>query len=260
MNDNYVYLHRSNETGNIFYIGEGRLNRAYVSVGRSAAWDKASAGGFSVEFILQNVSKQEAVEVEKNFISNPREEWELVNISPGRKVNDIDLQEVSEVVCIDPESPSGLRWKKYNNKSAGYFDGKYWSVRINKVLYAVHRVIWLLHTGSLDSTKVINHIDNDGSNNKIGNLEQVTQQVNSHRNRNNKVVTDVGVVFARLSTGYEYWIAYWYGIDSKRKSKSFNCKVLGYDEARQAAEEHRIRMLKEVNLQGGGYLIGDENV
>lgn len=256
-NDNYVYLHRSKVTGDVFYIGEGRLTRATTAHGRPKAWKEASAGGYTIEYLLENVSKQEAVEFESNLIDNPKEDWKLVNVAPGRKVNEINLEEVSAVVFIDEESPSGLRWKKFNNKPAGYFDGKYWTVRINTVLYAVHRVVWLLCTGSLDSTKVINHIDNNGANNKVSNLEEVTQQVNSHRNRNNKDVTNVGVVFTE-STGIPYWIAYWHGLDSKRKSKSFNCRVLGYDKAKEMAKEYRTRMLRKVNLQGGGYLIGDD--
>ena len=65
-----------------------------------------------------------------------------------------------------------------NGKSAVIPMGKkrYERVSINGQAYALHRMIYLWHHGSLP--KVIDHIDNNRENNRIENLREVTQQQN----------------------------------------------------------------------------------
>ena len=45
-NDYYVYLHKTLD-GNPFYVGKGRLNRAYSSYSRSKNWHQISKCGYT---------------------------------------------------------------------------------------------------------------------------------------------------------------------------------------------------------------------
>lgn len=70
-----------------------------------------------------------------------------------------------------------LRHRK-NNEVVGTrrADG-YMVVKINKVLYLVHRVVWLYYTGVWPE-EILDHIDRDRSNNRFENLREVTHQQN----------------------------------------------------------------------------------
>jgi hypothetical protein len=66
------------------------------------------------------------------------------------------------------------------------YDGRQ-RIGINGSLYLAHRIIFLWHHGYLP--KVIDHIDNDSSNNRIENLRECSKsqnQWNSKARRNNK--------------------------------------------------------------------------
>ena len=54
----------------------------------------------------------------------------------------------------------------------------YCVVRVNKVLYGIHRIIFLMHHGHLP--EYIDHADNDRLNNRIENLRQATNIQNSY--------------------------------------------------------------------------------
>ena len=54
---------------------------------------------------------------------------------------------------------------------------KYISVKINKKLYLISRLIWKLHTGK-DPMNFLDHIDRNRINNKIENLREVTNREN----------------------------------------------------------------------------------
>ena len=72
-----------------------------------------------------------------------------------------------------------LTWKK-NNKRAGWADDKgYRIVRVNKVSYKVHRLIYFMFNRKDPGSKVIDHIDGDTSNNRLTNLRAVKQGINS---------------------------------------------------------------------------------
>jgi len=64
---------------------------------------------------------------------------------------------------------------------AGYLGGdKYWRVKVNGVKYKLHRVIYTMIKGPIAEGKVINHLDENKSNNKIENLEAVTPADNNN--------------------------------------------------------------------------------
>jgi hypothetical protein len=262
-NDYYVYLHRRKDTNGVFYIGQGRLKRAFTSYKRTESWKEVcnKAGGYTVEFVRTGLSRQQSINIENEYLKNQEPNWELVNKVGARDIMEIDFEHIEEFLAYDENSPSGLIWKKKSGSHtkkdmiAGSKDKVrgYWSVRLDNVLYAAHRVIWVLHNGKIDESLVVNHIDNNRGNNKIENLELVTNAVNSRRSVLNRDPLDTGVLYTKMSTGHEYWIAYWHDLNSKRSSKSFNCKIHGHEEAKRLATDYRRDRLKELNREGAGY-------
>ena len=70
-----------------------------------------------------------------------------------------------------------LTWKK-TGKRAGWNAGGYRVVRVNKISYKVHRLIYFMFNRKDPGKKVIDHIDGDKSNNRLINLRAVKQSVN----------------------------------------------------------------------------------
>ena len=67
--DFYVYLHTTND-GIPFYVGKGRLRRAYSKHGRSTFWNSiVSKHGFKVDIVIANLNEDEAFLHEKRFIA-----------------------------------------------------------------------------------------------------------------------------------------------------------------------------------------------
>ena len=87
---------------------------------------------------------------------------------------------------IDPTTPSGLRWK-VNPRGPWAYAGDptgrpipgtgYYQTKVNGEHFYNSRLIWKMSTGK-DPENVIDHIDNNPSNNNISNLRDVTQREN----------------------------------------------------------------------------------
>lgn len=261
MNDYYVYIHKRKDTGEVFYVGQGRLNRAFISHKRSAKWKNVvdSANGFEIEYLFTNLSKDESVTKENYLLANPKNDWNLINSSGVRQVNILKV-EMFDKLYYNPQSASGLSWKikssnnTKNSLEAGYKDKRgYFQVRVDNKLYAAHRIVWLLVNGNIDHNKVINHIDNNPSNNNISNLEQVTSAINARKAVHNKNPANTGVLYSKTNNGYEYWTGFYHDLQSKRYSKNFNCAKYGFDAARNMALSWRLEKLQELNRLGAGY-------
>lgn len=70
----------------------------------------------------------------------------------------------------------------HNNKS-------YHHIRIDRILYRSHRLAWIYMYGDIDKTLQIDHINNDGTDNRIKNLRLVAASDNAKNKRrynNNK--------------------------------------------------------------------------
>jgi hypothetical protein len=64
-----VYKHIRKDTNEIFYIGIGNnLRRAYTKKSRNCYWKNIAQNGFMVEIIYENLTWEEACDVEKNLI------------------------------------------------------------------------------------------------------------------------------------------------------------------------------------------------
>lgn len=67
----YVYVHKKADTGEIFYIGKGNTNRAWVSNKRSAFWKNVSKKhGHIVEIIHNDLDEDTAMMLEVAEINN----------------------------------------------------------------------------------------------------------------------------------------------------------------------------------------------
>lgn len=79
----YVYRHIRNDTGQVFYVGKGRGNRAWSKGGRNFLWQEiAKESGYKIEFVKFNISEDEAFGLEKSTILDIGIE-NLCNLSIG---------------------------------------------------------------------------------------------------------------------------------------------------------------------------------
>lgn len=185
MNDFYVYCHKRKDNGVTFYIGKGRGDR-YKRKRRALKWKHTNkiAGGFIPVIIKENLTEDEALEYENLLITNQEPSWELINTKLKlEKVLEIP-SDVDKYIYYDETSPTCLRWK-VNTKAmrragdvAGSTNGQYSCVGINSKLYLCHRIVWVLFNGEIPNGLIIDHIDSDRKNNKINNLQMITQSKN----------------------------------------------------------------------------------
>jgi hypothetical protein len=108
--------------------------------------------------------------------------------------------------------------------------------------------------GAIPEGLVVDHIDRDSSNNLIDNLRLVTGEVNARNSRmsvnNTSGITGVSRIVTRF--GVAYWAASW-NENGKSRLKHFSVALLGDDNARRRAIEHREEMIRQLNAAGAGY-------
>lgn len=189
----YVYLHRRRDTGEVFYIGKGRLHRAKkktASGNRSKQWLAVveESGGFEIEYVAENLTSDQASEMEEYYTRNPDYDWNLVNVKYTSRIKTISWKYFDNIFELSSDSKSGLKHKlTTSNKmtvqgnDVGFLSKQrgYWETNTGGKSYMVHRIVYSLHHKiDLSSTCVIDHIDRNRSNNKINNLRLVNQSVN----------------------------------------------------------------------------------
>lgn len=183
----YVYLHKRKDNDVIFYVGKG-TNKRMSDVSRSKAWKDIvqEADGFIPEIYKDNLTEDEAFELECKLISNPPNDWKLVNEPPAKPID--YNQDWHQLFTYDETSKSCLRWKysKYPKRigqEVGSYhtcgSTSYWNVTINGRVHKIHRIIWVMFNDKLGNKDLINHIDTDSGNNKISNLELSNPMHNS---------------------------------------------------------------------------------
>lgn len=133
----------------------------------------------------------------------------------------------------------------------------YYAVHIFDKSISVHRIIWEMHFGEIQEGFTIDHIDGDTKNNKLSNLRCISREVNNRNKKKHKNNTS-GTTGVRLvtykSNGYEnpYWGAFWIE-GGTNKQKLFPIKKLGYQLARQEAEQYREYIISVLNSKGYAY-------
>lgn len=262
MNKFCVYIHFRIDNHKAFYVGQGTILRPYARSRQNKMWNEIvkEAGGFFPIIVKSNLSKNEALELESELISILGNR--VVNITTSSSLTkELSFDEFNDKFYVDNTSPTGLRYKKdIFVKKTKFFssgdiaggvspDGSY-QISHDYKCYKVHRIIYLLVTKSLDSSKVIDHIDGNNKNNNIENLREVSYRDNRRNLKKDKrnvsgitgVTSDAkGTCRASISA------------DDVRYSRSFSISKYGKDEAFRLACEWREQKIKELNEQGAGY-------
>jgi hypothetical protein len=170
-----------------------------------------------------------------------------------RKAKDYCIEEWNNVFELSPESKSGIIWKiSGNNKKKGKPVGwqtelGYWKCEYKNKSILLHRVVYFLTRGTIDSTMVIDHIDRNPDNNKPENLRMISYEENT-RNRSISKTNTSG--FTGIHERHSF-IATWHE-DGKPYSKEFSVLTLG-NNARKLAEDFRESKIKELNDKGLNY-------
>jgi len=182
-------------------------------------------------------------------------------------IRDYVFSELSEYFKLDENSPSGLVRirSKWNNSIAGQNVGvrmfetsgepNGWVLRFKNNDYKVHRIIWTLLHGEIDSLLVVDHLDGNPFNNNINNLKVKTQKNNSRNQRlhNNNTTGYSGIHLANNTRGYQYYVARWNELDGNRKSKCFSVLEFGDSGAKILAIEHRKKEIQRLIEEGADY-------
>lgn len=253
-NNKCVYLHKDKE-GIVRYVGSGSIFRANITNAKSCRCKQyedfvTNHGKLEVEIVAKSLSKIEAENLERDLF----DKYQETILNRNRPSSEIPLTKemFEKFLYYDETSLSGLRWKisvgrfnriKANSQAGCLNDGGYYLVRLNNKLYKAHRIIVVLH-GINVSGKVVDHIDRDGSNNKILNLRVVSQKENMQNVSEHKLssINKSGVQGVHYHKR-GYWVASWYE-HGKIKRKYFKItKYSSSEEALTAATEYRKQMV-----------------
>lgn len=105
---------------------------------------------------------------------------------------DLTADFVRELFNYDPDVGVLVRKKRYQIAHPSKGDG-YTRIRVGRLIYQVHRVIWLHVYGEWPS-KDIDHINGDKSDNRIENLRDVSHSVNLQNQRRAAITSKTGLL------------------------------------------------------------------
>lgn len=257
----YVYGHYTKDTNELFYVGKGTGNRAWVSNNRSKAWHRvADVRGFVYKILFDRLEEGAALEIENKLISENKSI--LVNQRPSAKINTYDYADINKMFYYDPLCESGLRWKedrvnslgriiKYKNKRAGSSNGRYWCVEYCGKVIPTHRLIYFLHNPDMNWLLDVDHINGNGLDNRIENLRLTSKSVNM-RNRILKNSTGHSYIYIKENPTrgrpYYYLVL---PVEGKRKHFTFYIEDYPTKElALQACVEFKNSMKSELQKSG----------
>lgn len=186
----------------------------------------------------------------------------------SRALKDYNSVDWGGIFYYDETSPSFLRYavdtvRKRKGDVAGCKANGYYTVSFNNSNWFAHRVIWIIKNGYLSNDLVIDHLDNDGTNNNISNLRVTTQKYNNRNSsaRNSNTSGKTGIRFTTFKSKsikglYTYCSAFWYEeVNGKTKkiTKHFSVHKLGLLPAYSEAVKLRELKIEELNSSGYGY-------
>lgn len=199
----YIYVHKDVD-GNVVYVGSGSGRRYKRPTGRTKRHIEIF-DSLIKEIIESGLTKQESVQKEKLLYEQYKPSGKLINSRPPVQPLEIDHEEMSKYLEYDETSPTFLRRKvdvlcgkqgfpKYKaGDVAGNLSTKgYGTVHFKGTRYSLHRVIWsIVNKQNVPKNLVIDHIDNNPSNNKIDNLRVYTYSDNSLNRKTSDELTGI---------------------------------------------------------------------
>lgn len=253
------------------YIGQGTLKRPNEhNTGRTQEYKDIIMSGGYTEVVRSNLSKDEALAIEKELIeeyfSGNHPDWKLINRTKGTKLKYIEYNNIKDRLKIDTNSPTFLVWDYDCIKSNGVLCSKarvgfkagainkngYGTVIVDRIAYPLHRIIWsLYHSSDLSTDMVVNHIDGNPSNNHPDNLEAISQKENIHKSTKKNPPKSTGIVGVRIvkHNGNALAMAYYSNKATKQITKSFSFKKYGENLAVSLAIAwRRHRMIEEYGV------------
>lgn len=134
----------------------------------------------------------------------------------------------------DFEIVSKYKWRILNNPN----NNSMYVIKHGTRNNSLHRLIM-----QPEKDKFVDHINQNGLDNRKQNLRVVEKYLN---NRNNPLRKDnkSGVIGVYYSEANNQWRAKWYNSEHKMCQKAFSCNKYGYDEAFQMAVDYRLSMIK----------------
>lgn len=263
MRSDYCVYYHLDKDGIIRYVGSGSLKRPSRVSNRNKEWYKLFTDQpFEVLIVEKNLTKQEALKLEENLIEKNKDT--IVNARKPASVIELNFEYLNSILQIDPLSPSGLSWKVPSGRygripvgsPAGYISGrqgnKYWTINLKgKTAVLAHRIVYLLEHKSIDTSLVINHIDGNSLNNKIENLEQITQSHNVYKATKQKYNELGRSLSVRKFKGKPMSIVARFCFEpNKETQKNFNIKKCGsFEEAVRLAKEWRALAEETLSLR-----------
>jgi hypothetical protein len=183
------------------------------------------------------------------------------------------MVDLNDWFIYDTTSKSCLRWKqnKYTGNpkrllvSAGDEVGSitpygYYETRHDGIRLMAHRVVWEINNNPIQDGLVIDHIDGNGSNNRIDNLRVVTRQCNSRnsKKRSHNTTGFTGVAKTKKIdklTGkeYTYYTALWASLEGIQQKANYSIEKLGESSAFLLAFSHRQYEMELLDIAGAGY-------
>lgn len=227
-----VYLHKD-ISDVVRYVGQGIASRAFVFTGRSSSWGSLFSvdNPPTVEIVENNLNKDQALSLEFELITKHKDT--VVNsIKSEHSRKEMLFEDFNRHFKYDESSPTFLlrKTKEGGWVTAGFKTCKYYKVSLNNSSYAVHRVVWLLHSGSIDKHMVIDHIDNNPANNHISNLRMVSYSDNS-KNRLHKFpesgFRNIMKEVDRFGNVTGYKVTWWRPNHDRKSSKLFSVSKHG---------------------------------
>lgn len=181
-----------------------------------------------------------------------------------RKTVDIPIDFFREHTEYDPLVDSCLRarklWSNHRNFKVAIGDSvgtkqfmrkgtpHCWRVRIFKINYQIHRVIWELVNGKIPIGKIVDHINGNQFDNRIENLRLVDLAINA-RNAKRRKDNKTGCHGVRVTTnkqGRKYVVAT-YKLNKKPICKVWSLSKITIEQALKEAKEWRKTKLTELD-------------